>query len=40
MERFDHIYFFEGGKVALEGNHERLMNYEKYRLYMRNFAAK
>jgi ATP-binding cassette subfamily B protein len=37
MERFDHIYYFEDGKIVLEGKHNDLMIQEKYRLFIQNY---
>jgi ABC-type multidrug transport system fused ATPase/permease subunit len=37
MNRFDSIYYFEDGRVALEGSHEVLMEEPKYRRYVENY---
>jgi ABC-type bacteriocin/lantibiotic exporter with double-glycine peptidase domain len=37
MNRFDYIYYFEDGKVVLEGSHEALMEQPKYRRYVENY---
>jgi ABC-type bacteriocin/lantibiotic exporter with double-glycine peptidase domain len=37
MNRFDYIYYFEDGKVSLEGSHEALMEQPKYRCYVENY---
>jgi ABC-type bacteriocin/lantibiotic exporter with double-glycine peptidase domain len=37
MNRFDYIYYFEDGRVALEGKHEVLMEEPKYRRYVENY---
>ena len=37
MNRFDYIYYFEDGRVALEGSHEVLMKESKYRRYVENY---
>jgi ABC-type multidrug transport system fused ATPase/permease subunit len=37
MNRFDSIYYFEDGKVALEGSHETLMEEPKYRRYVEHY---
>jgi ABC-type bacteriocin/lantibiotic exporter with double-glycine peptidase domain len=38
MNRFDYIYYFEDGKVALKGNHVTLMEQPKYRRYVENYS--
>ncbi len=37
MERFDTIYYFEDGKIIMNGKHEELLNNQKYRQYISNF---
>jgi ABC-type bacteriocin/lantibiotic exporter with double-glycine peptidase domain len=37
MNRFDYIYYFEDGRVALEGSHEVLMEEPKYQRYIENY---
>ncbi|MDR0636314.1 MAG: ABC transporter ATP-binding protein/permease [Treponema sp.] len=37
MNRFDYIYYFEDGKVVLEGSHAALMEESKYRRYVENY---
>jgi ATP-binding cassette subfamily B protein len=37
MYRFDHIYYFENGKVKFEGNHVALMELEQYHCYIQNY---
>ena len=39
MDRFDHIYMFEDGKIVLEGNHSSLLKYEKYLNYFNNYRG-
>jgi ABC-type bacteriocin/lantibiotic exporter with double-glycine peptidase domain len=37
MERFDHIYYFEDGKVIMEGSHEMLKSNLQYSQFISNY---
>ena len=39
MDRFDHIYYFENGKVLIEGTHKELMENENYVRYIQNYQS-
>jgi ABC-type multidrug transport system fused ATPase/permease subunit len=39
MERFDHICYFEDGKIIMEGTHQDLLNHEKYFNYIQKYKA-
>jgi len=39
MDRFDHIYMFEDGRIVLEGTHQELMKNAKYQQYVQNYMS-